>query len=80
MQIAFLTPQLQLTAAVSRKMHGALGPFDIDFLNANFGPECRSSGNHTLVFTFANDVVSGNASCHHRDRQRFGAPTFSGTR
>ena len=45
---------LQLTGAVSRKMHGTLGPFDVNLLTTD-PVECRSSGgNHTLVLTFNN--------------------------
>jgi hypothetical protein len=59
-------PALQLSAAGSRKTHGGAGDFDIDLpLTGEPGVECRSggaSGNHTLVFTFTNNVVSGNAS------------------
>jgi hypothetical protein len=58
------TPALQLNSAVSRKTHGAAGPFDIDLpLTGAAGVECRSgAGNHTLVVQFTNDVVSGNAN------------------
>lgn len=54
----------KLTAALSRKTHSATGIFDINLpLTGNPGMECRSSGgNHTLVFTFNNDVISGSAS------------------
>jgi hypothetical protein len=72
-----LPPLLQLTAAVSRKNHGT-GTFDIDLLNANFGPECRSSGgNHTFVFTFTNNVTSGSASVTTGTGSVSGSPTFS---
>jgi hypothetical protein len=55
---------LQLVSAASRKMHGAAGAMDIPLpLTGEPGVECRSSGgNHTLVFTFSNDIVSGNVS------------------
>ena len=70
---------LQLTTAVSRKTHGTAGSFDINLLNANFGPECRSAGGaHTLVVTFTNDVVSGNASITAGVGSVSGSPTFSG--
>jgi autotransporter-associated beta strand protein len=59
-------PALKLTDAVSRKMHGSLGPFDVPLLVPGLpGIECRSGGaarSHTLVFTFSNTVVSGNAT------------------
>jgi hypothetical protein len=72
---------LEVTAAVSRKMHGALGPFDIPLpLASTPGVECRSSGgNHTLVFTFTNDVVSGSASvATETGGDVAGSPTFAG--
>jgi hypothetical protein len=76
---ATLLPEMTLTAAVSRKTHGAAGSFDINLLNANFGPECRnSSGNHTLVFTFTNNVVSGSASVTAGTGTISGSPSFSG--
>ncbi len=51
----------------SRKTHGAAGPYDVDLpLDNTVGIECRNggaSGNHTLVFTFANPLTSvGGAS------------------
>ena len=69
---AFIAAPLQLTTAVSRKTHGGAGTFDIPLpLSGEPGVECRSSGgNHTLVFTFSNNVVSGNASGYQRHRQR----------
>ena len=54
-------PAMQLTSTVSRKVHGDAGPFDI-ILPA---VECRSDGaggDYTLVFTFSNNIESGNAS------------------
>src|SRR3984893_9797183 len=57
---------VQLTDAVSRKTHGAAGTFDVELpLSGSVGIECRSGGaggNHTFVFTFTNNVVSGNAA------------------
>ncbi len=54
---------LALTSAVSRKAHTGAGTFDISLpLSGSPGVECRSSsGNHKLVFTFNNPIVSGNA-------------------
>jgi hypothetical protein len=71
---------LQLTSVVSRKMHSAAGTFDIDLpLSGSAGVECRSTGgNHTLVFTFSNDVVSGNAAVTSGTGTVSGSPTFSG--
>ncbi len=55
---------LVITSAVSRKTHGAAGTFDVNLpLTGAPGVECRSSGgNHTLVFTFANNIASGSVS------------------
>jgi hypothetical protein len=71
---------LQLTAAVSRKMHSGLGPFDINLpLSGEPGVECRDgSGNHTLVFSFTNNVVSGNANVTSGTGVA-GSPTFVGS-
>jgi hypothetical protein len=53
---------IQLTSAVSRKMHGNTN-FDINLpLAGEPGVECRSGSNHTLVFTFTTNVVSGSAA------------------
>ncbi len=53
---------LQLTGAASQKMHGALGPYSIPLPLGGGGVEDRlSNGDHTIVFTFNNNVVSGNA-------------------
>ena len=55
-------PPVPLLSAVSRKTHNGLGPFDVNLpLAGNVGVECRTggaSGNHTLVFTFSNELVS----------------------
>jgi CSLREA domain-containing protein len=72
-------PPFSLTSAVSRKTHGGAGDFDIDLLNANFGPECRSSGgNHTLMLTFTNNVTIGSASVTNGTGSVSGSPSFSG--
>ena len=52
---------LQLNAVASRKTHGAAGMFDLDLPTDGSGVECRSGGrsdSFTLVFTFANSMVS----------------------
>src|SRR5262249_44576895 len=75
------TPQqLQFVSAVSRKTHAAAGTFDVDLpLSGTPGVECRSSGgNHTLVFTFTNNVVSGNAIVTRGVGTISGAPVFAG--
>jgi hypothetical protein len=70
---------LQLTSIISRKTHGATGTFDVDLpLMGNAGVECRSTGgNHTFVFTFTNDVVSGNANVTSGTGTVSGSPIFS---
>ena len=78
-QFVLAIPPPQLARAVSRKTHGSAGTFDIELLNGNSAPECRSSGgNHTLVFTFTNNVVSGNASITSGTGNVSGSPIFSG--
>jgi hypothetical protein len=73
---------VQLTDAVSRKTHGVAGIFDVDLpLSGEPGVECRSGGaggNHTFVFTFTNNVVSGNAAVTSGVGTVSGPPTFSG--
>ena len=73
---------VQLTDAVSRKTHGAAGTFDVELpLTGNVGIECRSGGaggNHTFVFTFTNNIVSGNAAVTSGIGTVSGPPTFSG--
>jgi hypothetical protein len=56
-------PPLKMSAVVSRKTQGSV-PFDINLpLTGAAGVESRSGGgNHTLVFTFNNNLVSGSAS------------------
>jgi uncharacterized delta-60 repeat protein len=77
---AFLTAPLQPTGAVSRKVHGDAGTFDIPLsLTGEPGVECRSTGGaYTLVFTFSNNVVSGNASVTLGAGAVSGSPIFSG--
>jgi hypothetical protein len=73
---------VQLTDAVSRKTHGAAGTFDVELpLTGSVGIECRSGGaggNHTFVFTFTNNVVSGNAAVTSGVGTVSGPPIFSG--
>jgi hypothetical protein len=57
---------LLFTSASSRKVHGSAGTFDLPIpFTPQSGVECRSggpNGQHTLVFAFSNDVVSGSAT------------------
>ena len=67
-------------SAASRKIHGSAGTFDIDLpLVGEPGIESRNTGgDHTLVFTFDNTVVSGSASVTSGIGSVAGSPTFSG--
>jgi glucose/arabinose dehydrogenase len=50
---------------VSRKVHGAAGPFDINLLTVNPAVECRSGGannNYQIVLTFATAVTFNSAA------------------
>lgn len=76
---AFKVPftAFQLSSSVSRKTHGAAGDFDI----ALPGVECRSGGetnDYTLVFTFSNNLASGNASVTSGTGTVAGTPVISG--
>jgi Dockerin type I domain len=77
-----MIPALSLSSAVSRKTHGSAGTFDIPLpLSGNPGVECRTGGannDYTQVFTFTNNVVSGNASVASGIGTVSGPPTFSG--
>jgi uncharacterized repeat protein (TIGR01451 family) len=56
-------------SAVSRKMHGSAGPFDVNLpLSGTVGIECRAggspTGNHTIVVTFPNPITAvASATC-----------------
>jgi len=71
---------LQMTGAVSRKTHGSAGIFDINLpLTGTPGVECRNTaGNHSLVFTFNSDLVSGSASMVSGTATIAGAATYAG--
>ena len=77
-----MVPTLQLGSVVSRKTHGSAGTFDIPLsLSGKTGVECRSggaAGNYTLVFTFSNNLTSGNASVSDGIGNVSGAPVVSG--
>jgi uncharacterized delta-60 repeat protein len=65
-RIARLQPGPQLTGAVSQKMHGAAGTFDVPLpLTGNVGIECRSGGatnDYQMIFNFMNPVTVGSAA------------------
>lgn len=71
---------LQFVSAVSRKSHGKAGVFDVELpLSGTPAVECRSTaGNHTFVFTFTNDLVSGNATLISGTGSISGTPAFAG--
>jgi len=63
---AFRAAQILLTNAVSRKIHGATTPFDINLpLSGEPGVECRIGGatnDYQVVFTFPSSVTFTSAS------------------
>jgi hypothetical protein len=73
---------LQLTGAASSKMHSGQGPYTVDLpLTGPSGTECRSggdTGDHTIVFTFSNNVTSGNATMTNGAGSTSGNPAFAG--
>ncbi|MEP6821365.1 MAG: hypothetical protein ABI946_03345 [Chthoniobacterales bacterium] len=71
---------LQLASAVSRKTHGTVGDFDIALpLTGEPGLESRSTGgNHTIVVTFSNPPMSGNAAITTGIGTVAGSPAFNG--
>jgi hypothetical protein len=62
------TPGVSVVSAVSRKVHGGSGTFDIPLsLVCPSGVECRSGGNYTIVVTFSGNetVTSAAVTCHN---------------
>jgi len=76
----YLLGNFQLNTASSRKTHGSAGTFDINLpVTGSPGVECRdTAGNHTLVFTFNNNVTNGNATVSSGTGTVSGPPEFSG--
>jgi autotransporter-associated beta strand protein len=72
-------PALKVMSAASRKTHGSAGDFDVPLpLTGEPGVECRDGkGTYKLVFTFNNNVVSGNASVSS-GTGRTSSTTFAG--
>ena len=72
---------LGIATAASRKMHGTLRLFDLNLpLTGSAGVECRSdggSGTHTVLVTFNNNVLNGNATVTNGNGSVSGAPTFA---
>jgi hypothetical protein len=55
--------KLTLMSAASRKTHAGAGTFDIPLpLSGEPAVECRSASTYTVVLTFNNPIVSGNAT------------------
>jgi hypothetical protein len=65
--------------AVSRKVHGAAGTFDLTLGNVSTNPttEPRTGPTHTLVFTFDKPITSASASVSE-GTATLAAPTFGG--
>ena len=78
-QMLFGTGPLFLARAASRKTHGSAGTFDVNLpIAGNPGVECRTTGgNHTLVFFFTNNVLSGSAMVTGGTGSVTGMPTYS---
>jgi CSLREA domain-containing protein len=59
-EFAGAVPSIPISSAVSRKVHGTAGTFDIDLPQTGpLGVECRSGGpggNHQVIVAFANPV------------------------
>lgn len=72
----------QLISAGLRRTHGSFGDFFVLLpLTDGFGVESRNggaNGDHTLVFTFSNGIVSGNAAVTAGTGSISGSPTFDG--
>ena len=68
-----------LQSAVSRKVHGAAGTFDLPLSLVSTSPttEPRQGQAQTIVFTFDKPRQRGDGD-HHGRRATAGAPTFSG--
>ena len=73
------TNPLTMTAAVSRKVQGGAGPFDILLpRTGQLGVECRSSnGQHTLIFFFSNNITAAGATLNSDTGNANGAPIIS---
>jgi uncharacterized repeat protein (TIGR03803 family) len=86
MGVVFRTPPtlpVQLVSAVSRKVHGAAGTFDLDLpLTGARGIECRSggsTGDYTLVFKFVNTLASVNGASVTSGAGSVGSKSIDGT-
>jgi serine protease AprX len=70
-----------ILSGVSRKTHGGAGTFDVPLtLSGEPAVECRdTAGNHTVVFTFNNNLQSGNAIVTGGVGTVSGAPVIAGS-
>ena len=68
------------TCTVSRKVHGAVGPFDLVLSIVPTDPttEPRQGPSHTLVFTFDAAVTAGGTAAVTEGTATAATPTFSG--
>ncbi len=71
---------LQIVSAVSEKVHGAAGTFDIPLpLSGTPGVECRDgAGAYTFVVTFSNMMATGTASVTGGSGSVAGSPVIAG--
>ena len=61
---------LEVLSAVSRKVHGASGPFDINLPLTGAGIECRAAGvggSHQVVVTFTTPISANGVSVMSQD-------------
>jgi hypothetical protein len=79
---SYIAPPLQFLGASSTKTHGASGTFGINLpLTGTPGVESRTGGaggNHTLIFTFSNNLTGGSAAVTSGVGSISGAPSFAG--
>ncbi len=80
--VAQLDVPLQVLSAVSRKIHGNAGAFDINLpLNGAVGIECRSlgtGGSHQVVITFGTSISVDGLSVVSSDGQAGGIAAVNG--
>lgn len=78
-EVSSLAPSPSLVTAVSRKIHGGAGAFDVDLpLTGTTGIESRTGDTLTLVFTFDHALSSGDAAIESGTGTVAGSPVFDG--
>jgi hypothetical protein len=78
--IRTLAPALTFSGAVSRKVHGSGGALDIPLAGGN-AVESRTggpTGDHTIVFSFSNDIATATVAVTSGTATIAGAPTIVG--